>query len=134
MPPLRPRRVPLLKEMGVLAKAKEWGKKGGKKPPPVNALAAIPLLTPLIALALIDGGATSLVDGSGTSDPAPETKAEKAPEKARTKTRPVQSYWQQCLSSIAGRAAKAGVALATCLSGIMQPEKGTVPALAAPVG
>ena len=35
---------------------------------------------------------------------------------------------------IPGRAVKAGVALATSLSGSVQPENGTVPALAAPVG
>ena len=109
------------------------GKKGGKNQGGVPALPVIPLLTPMTAFGLLNGANGAPADGSGDYPP-PEAKTGKAKEKTPMKTRPTKSYWQQALSSLPGRAVKCGVALATCLSGGMQPENGTVPALAAHTG
>ena len=116
------------KDGAAKGKGKGKGTKGGRKGRGVNALPLIPLLTPLTALSLIDSSQGFPAGGSGDGDPPHKEKPEKAPTKART----APTFWQQCLKTIPGRGVKAGVALATCLSGGTQPESGAIPALAAP--
>ena len=104
--------------------AEERGAKGERRGR-VGSFFVLPLSTPLTALSLFDSTQGSPTKGSGYGHPPCEQKPKGSLAKAQT-------FLQFCLRGLPGRVVKAGVALASCLSGVTQEEGGAIHALAAP--